>query len=179
MIRRNLFFALIIIFLLLTSCKTPYEFEGDILSALNQNTATIISFKKDADSPVAFEMSYPIGQNLKASDLPGNDNPVVKAFRPGFDINGWKIVENSANVSKYFTLDESGKVQTVHIGPASYTLCVAGYVAATDTPYKIVYKIQNLTQDGYEVYQEKACQGKTSTPEDPSYTDAASDLHEI
>ena len=178
-IRRNLNLALIFFMIVFASCKTPYEYNGDILSALNQNSSTVISFKKDADSPVALEVSYLIGRNLQASDLPGKDNPVVKAFKPGFDVSGWKVVEDSADVSRYFTLDDSGKVQTFHIGPASYTLYVAGYIAATDTPNKIVYKTQNLTLNGYEVYQEKNCEGKTSTQEDKSYTDAATGLPEI
>lgn len=170
---------ILVILLVFASCKTPYEYNGDLLAVLNQNTTSLISFKKDLDSPVALEMAYTIGKNLTAADLPGKNNPVVKAFRPGFDVSGWKLEENTTDLSKYFTFDNSGKIQTLHISPVSYTLYVAGYVAATDTPYKIVYKIQNASLNGYDLYREKNCEGKTSTPEDPSYTNAASDLPQI
>ena len=65
------------------------------------------------------------------------------------------------------------------MGVRSITLYGAKYSAATDTPYKIIYKTQNLTMDGYEYYSEQEMEGTTSTPDQPSFTDAANNLIDI
>ena len=167
--------------LLFTSCKTEYEFDGDILSTINEDNSTIISFKKDQKSPVAFTRSYKIGGNYSSSQLPGNDNPEVAGLNQGFNITGWKLdLENSPkSENKNFTIDEEGYVTSFHMGITSVTLYAAGYVASSDTPYKIIYKTQNLAMDDYEYYDEADMTGTTSTPENPSYTDAANNLIEI
>lgn len=179
---------------ILISCSevtaAGFEFDGDILGALNQDTSSTIYFKKDIDSEVAFTLQYKIGQNYTASELPGNDSEKVAALKPGFDLTGWKPQTDdtaasgtasaaATSLSRFFTLDENGYIQSFHMPAVSLTLYGGGYTASTDTPYKIIYKIQNITMDGYEYYSEQAMTGTTTTPEAPSYTDATNNLIEI
>lgn len=178
---KSLLFSLSVIFaiLLFASCKTEAEFDGDILEVINTETSSTISFKKDKDSPVAFVKSYKIGIDYTAADLPGNNNAEVDALNPGFDLVGWALEEEDTDLQKIFTYDEQGCIKTFHMGVRSITLYGAKYTAATDTPYKIIYKTQNLTMDGYEDYSDVTLEGTTSTPDAPSYTDAANNLIEI
>ena len=171
--------SLLLVLLLFAACKTEAEFDGDILEAVNADTSSVISFKKDKDSPVAFEKAYTIGINYSASDLPGNDNENVEKLNPGFDLLGWALDDADIDLQDIFTFDSEGFITAFHMGVRSITLYGAKYTAATDTPYKIVYKIQNKTMDGYDVYDEQMMEGTTSTPEEPSYTDAANNLLDI
>ncbi len=161
---------------LFAACKTDAEFDGDILEAINADTSSTISFKKDKDSPVAFEQTYTIGGNYTLQDLPGNDDEKVDQLNPGFDLVGWKLDDADNDLRNVFTFDENGCISSFHMGPRSITLYGGGYTASTDTPYKIIYKTQNITMDGYDYYDELAMTGTTSTPEEPSYTDAANNL---
>jgi len=165
--------------LLFASCTTETEFDGDILEAVNADTSSVISFKKDKDSPVAFEKAYTIGINYSASDLPGNDNENVERLNPGFELVGWALDDADVDLQDIFTFDTEGCITAFHMGVRSITLYGAKYAAATDTPYKIIYKTQNKTMDSYEVYDEQMMEGTTSTPEEPSYTDAANNLIDI
>ena len=171
-------FALIALSLF-ASCKTEAEYDGDILKEINANTSTTISFKKDKDSPVAFVKTYKIGSNYTAADLPGNDNEEVDKLNPGFDLVGWALEEEDEVLRKSISYDEQGCIKTLHMGARSITLYGAKYSASTDTPYKIIYKTQNLTMDDYEYHSEQKQQGTTSTPEAPSFTDAANNLIDI
>lgn len=162
-----------------TACKNQAEFNGDILAALSSDTSTTISFKKDINSPVAFVQSYTIGGNYTVRDLPGNDNEKVDKLNPGFDLIGWKLDCIDGDIRNYFTFDEYGYVKDFHMSTTAITLYGGGYTASTDTPYKIIYKTQNITMDGYDYYSEQAMTGTTSTPDAPSYTDAANNLIEI
>lgn len=164
---------------LFASCETPAEFNGDILAALTSDTSTTISFKKDINSPVAFVQSYTIGGNYTVRDLPGNGNEKVDKLNPGFDLIGWKLDCIDGDIRNYFTFDEHGYVKDFHMSTTAITLYGGGYTAATDTPYKIIYKIQNVAMNGYDYYSEQAMTGTTSTPDAPSYTDAANNLIEI
>ncbi len=162
-----------------TACKNQAEFNGDILAALSSDTSTTISFKKDRNSPVAFVQNYTIGGNYTVKDLPGKDNEKVDKLNPGFDLIGWKVEGLNGDIENDFNFDENGYVKGFHMGTTSITLYGGGYTAATDTPYKIIYKTQNVTMDGYEYYSEQAMTGTTSIPDAPSYTDAANNLIEI
>ncbi len=161
------------------ACKTEAEFDGDILESINADTSSTISFKKDKDSPVAFEKTYFIGADYTMQDLPGNDDEKVDQLNPGFDLIGWKVEGLDGDMQKSFTFDENGCISSFHMGPRSITLYGGGYTASTDTPYKIIYKTQNITMDGYDYYDELEMQGTTSTPEVPSYTDALNHLADI
>ena len=161
------------------ACKTEAEFDGDILKAVNADTSSIISFKKDRESPVAFTKSYKIGKNYTAADLPGNNNAEVESLNPGFDLLGWALEEEDEALQDIISYDEDGCIMAFHMGVRSITLYGAKYSAATDTPYKIIYKTQNLTMDGYEYYSEQEMEGTTSTPDQPSFTDATNNLIEI
>ena len=180
-IKKTLLFTLAVLAAVLhfTSCQTEYEYDGDILAAVNEDLSSVISFKKDAESPVAFTRKYKIGQDYSSNQLPGNDTPEVSNFNQGFDITGWKLDESAAELQKYFTFDEDGYVTSFHMGIKAITLYAAGYTASSDTPYKIIYKTQNLAMDAYEYYDEAEMTGTTSTPDNPSYTDAANNLIEI
>lgn len=164
---------------LFAGCKTEAEFDGDILEAINEDTSSVISFKKDRNSPVAFELSYTIGGNYTVEDLPGNEDEKVDQLNPGFDLIGWKLEDADDDMRSAFTFDANGCVTSFHMGTRSLTLYGGGFVAASDTPYKIVYKIQNLAMNGYDYYDELAMTGTTSTPDAPSYTDAANNLKTI
>lgn len=164
---------------LFLSCKTQAEYNGDILAVINEDSSTVVSFKKDLNSPVAFTQKYTIGKDYTVKDLPGNDNEKVDKLNPGFELVGWKVVGGNFEMDKSFTLDENGYVKGFHMGTTEITFYGGGYTASTDTPYKIVYKTQNITMDGYDYYSEQAMTGTTSTPEAPSYTDAANNLIEI
>jgi len=161
------------------ACKTEAEFDGDILESINADTSSTISFKKDKDSPVAFEKTYFIGADYTMQDLPGNDDEKVDLLNPGFDLIGWKVEGLDGDMQKSFTFDENGCISSFHMGPRSITLYGGGYTASTDTPYKIIYKTQNITMDGYDYYDEQAMTGTTSTPDAPSYTDATNNLIDI
>lgn len=161
------------------ACKTEAEFDGDILESINADTSSTISFKKDKDSPVAFEKTYFIGADYTMQDLPGNDDEKVDQLNPGFDLIGWKVEGLDGDMQKSFTFDENGCISSFHMGPRSITLYGGGYTASTDTPYKIIYKTQNITMDGYDYYDEQAMTGTTSTPDAPSYTDATNNLIDI
>ena len=161
------------------ACKTEAEFDGDILESINADTSSTISFKKDKDSPVAFEKTYFIGADYTMQDLPGNDDEKVDQLKPGFDLIGWKVEGLDGDMQKSFTFDENGCISSFHMGPRSITLYGGGYTASTDTPYKIIYKTQNITMDGYDYYDEQAMTGTTSTPDAPSYTDATNNLIDI
>ena len=166
-------------FTLFAACKTEAEFDGDILESINADTSSTISFKKDKDSPVAFEKTYFIGADYTMQDLPGNDDEKVDQLNPGFDLIGWKVEGLDGDMQKSFTFDENGCISSFHMGPRSITLYGGGYTASTDTPYKIIYKTQNITMDGYDYYDEQAMTGTTSTPDAPSYTDATNNLIDI
>ncbi len=161
------------------ACKTEAEFDGDILESINADTSSTISFKKDKDSPVAFEKTYFIGADYTMQDLPGNDDEKVDQLNPGFDLIGWKVEGLDGDMQKSFTFDENGCISSFHMGPRSIILYGGGYTASTDTPYKIIYKTQNITMDGYDYYDEQAMTGTTSTPDAPSYTDATNNLIDI
>lgn len=161
------------------ACKTESEFDGDILEAIDADTSTIISFKKDRNSPVAFELAYTIGGDYTVQDLPGNEDEKVDQLNPGFDLIGWKLEETDSDLRSVFTFDDKGCVKSFHMGTRSLTLYGGGYIAASDTPYKIIYKTQNITMDGYDYYDEQAMTGTTSTPDAPSYTDATNNLKNI
>ena len=158
------------------ACKTETEFDGDILEAIEADTSTIISFKKDRNSPVAFELSYTIGGDYTVQDLPGNEDEKVDQLNPGFDLIGWKLEDTDSDLRSVFTFDDKGCVKSFHMGTRSLTLYGGGYIAASDTPYKIIYKTQNITMDGYDYYDEQVMTGTTSTPDAPSYTDATNNL---
>ncbi len=164
---------------LFLSCKTEAEFNGDILAAINEDSSTVVSFKKDINSPVAFTQRYTIGKDYTVKDLPGNDNEKVDKLNPGFELVGWKLEGDNEDRFNVCTLDENGYVKSFHMSTTAITLYGGGYTASTDTPYKIIYKIQNITMDGYDYYSEQAMTGTTSTPDAPSYTDAANNLIEI
>ena len=172
--RKILFLSLFAV--LLCACETHPQFNGDILESIKADSLSKISFKKDKDSPVAFERTYSIGANYTLQDLPGNDDENVDKLNQGFDLVGWMLDEADNDLQNMFTFDETGFITAFHMGPRSITLYGGGYTASTDTPYKIVYKIQNLTMDGYNEYDYSKQQGTTSTPEAPSYTDAANNL---
>ena len=172
--RKILFLSLFAV--LLCACETHPQFNGDILESIMTDSLSKISFKKDKDSPVAFERTYLIGANYTLQDLPGNDDENVDKLNQGFDLVGWMLDEADNDLQNMFTFDETGFITAFHMGPRSITLYGGGYTASTDTPYKIVYKIQNLTMDGYNEYDYSMQQGTTSTPEAPSYTDAANNL---
>lgn len=161
------------------ACKTEAEFDGDILEAIEADTSTIISFKKDRNSPVAFELSYTIGGDYTVQDLPGNEDEKVDQLNPGFDLIGWKLEDTDSDLRSVFTFDDKGCVKSFHMGTRSLTFYGGGYIAASDTPYKIIYKTQNITMDGYDYYDEQAMTGTTSTPDAPSYTDATNNLKNI
>lgn len=165
--------------MLLASCKTETEFDGDILESINADTSSTISFKKDKNSPVAFELTYTIGGDYTLEDLPGNDDEKVEQLNPGFDLIGWKLDDADNDLRSVFNFDTEGCVSSFHMGTRSITLYGAGYTASTDTPYKIVYKTQNLAMNGYEVHSEKVMTGTTSTPDAPSYTDATNNTIDI
>lgn len=164
---------------LFAACKTEAEFDGDILEAINADTSSVISFKKDKNSPVAFELSYSIGGDYTLEDLPGNDDEKVDQLNPGFDLIGWKLDDADNDLRSCFNFDAEGCVSSFHMGTRSITLYGAGYTASTDTPYKIVYKTQNLAMTGYEVHSEQILTGTTSTPDAPSYTDATNHTIDI
>ncbi len=164
---------------LFAACKTEAEFDGDILEAINADTSSVISFKKDRNSPVAFELSYSIGGDYTLEDLPGNDDEKVDQLNPGFDLIGWKLDDADNDLRSSFTFDAEGCVSSFHMGTRSITLYGAGYTASTDTPYKIVYKTQNLAMTGYDVHSEQILTGTTSTPDAPSYTDATNHTIDI
>ena len=169
---------LILISALLTSCKDP-QFNGDILEVMEKNLTSTVYFKKDADSPVAFSYTFKIGEEYSVSDLPDNKTAREYELYPGFDLGGWKPLYSDGADDNAYTLDANGFITSFHMTIAPLTVYGAGYTAATDTPYKIIYKIQNLTMDGYDYYDERAMTGTTSTPQAPSYTDAAGNLLEI
>ena len=165
--------------LLFAACKTEAEFDGDILSAIEADTSSIISFKKDKNSPVAFVKAYKIGKNYTAADLPGNSSAEVRKMYPGYDVTGWALDDSDIDLQDIITLDEDGCVKEFHMGVRGITLYGAGYQVATDTPYKVVFKTQNIAMDGYEYHSELRLTGTTSIPEAPSYTDAANNLKDI
>ena len=175
--RKTLFLSLFAV--LLFACKTHPEFNGDILESVKADSSATISFKKDKDSPVAFERTYLIGRDYTFQDLPGNDDENVDNLNPGFDLVGWKLDESDDDLQNIFTFDDSGCITAFHMGPRSITLYGGAYIAATDTPYKIVYKTQNLTMDGYNDYDQVMLEGTTSSPVAPSYTDAKNNLINI
>ena len=175
---KSLLFSLLTL-LIFASCKTEAEFDGDIITEIENATLSTISFKKDKTSPVAFEKTYRIGNDYTVEDLPGNDNEEVGNFRPGFELVGWALDDADLDLKDIFTFDENGCVKAFHMGARSLTLYGAKYKASNNTPYKVIYKIQNLTMDDYEYYSEEQLEGTTSTPEEPSYTDAANNLIEI
>ena len=164
---------------LFLSCKAQAEYNGDILAAINEDSSTVVSFKKDINSPVAFTQRYTIGKDYTVKDLPGNDNEKVYKMNPGFELIGWKLEGDNGDRFNACTLDENGYIKSFHMSTNAITLYGGGYTASTDTPYKIIYKTQNITMDGYEYYSEQAMTGTTSTPDAPSYTDAANNLIEI
>lgn len=178
---KSVLFSLFVtcVFLLFAACKTEAEYDGDILKEIDSNISSTISFKKDRESPVAFVKTYKIGTNYTAADLPANGNEEVDKLNPGFDLLGWALEEEDEDLQSIISYDENGCIKDFHMGVRSITLYGAKYSAATDTPYKIIYKTQNLTMDDYEYYSEQAMQGTTSTPEEPSFTDASNNLIDI
>ena len=164
--------------LIIASCSN-YQYDGDILAEIQGDTRSTISFKKDKESPVAFTVTFEIGKDYNVSDLPGNDNQDVDKMNPGFELGGWVPDSTDADFLSAVSLDENGFIQSFHMTPLDVTFYGAGYYASTDTPYKIVYKIQNEARDGYDVYEEREMTGTTSTPEAPSYTAAGDNLIEI
>ena len=169
---------LILISALFTSCQDA-QFNGDILEVMEQNLTSTVYFQKDADSPVAFSYTFKIGEDYSVSELPDNRTAREYELNPGFDLGGWKPLYTNGADDNAYTLDANGFIKSFHMTITPLTVYGAGYTAATDTPYKIIYKTQNLTMDGYEYYDERAMTGTTSTPEAPSYTDAAGNLLEI
>ena len=107
---------------LFAACKTEVEFDGDILDSINTDTSSTISFKKDKDSPVAFQRTYSIGSEYTLQDLPGNDDENVDQLNPGFDLVGWKLDDADNDLRNVFTFDENGCISSFHMGPRSITL---------------------------------------------------------
>lgn len=169
--------AVILISAVISISCSDAEFNGDILAALEENNSSTVEFKKDAKSEVAFVMQFKIGNDYSAEDLPSVDAEEVLALKPGFDLIGWKPAADSTN-NQFYTLDKKGFIQSFHMTANPFTV-YGDFTASKNTPYKIIYKTQNVTMDGYELYQEKEMTGTTSTPEAPSYTDAASNVISI
>lgn len=168
-----------LIFALIISSCSGYQFDGDIIAAMEGGRKSTISFKKDKDSEVAFQITYEIGMDYDVTDLPGNDNEAVDKLKPGYDLGGWMPATIDSDFISGVQYDENGFIKTFHMTPRDIILYGAGYYAASDTPYKIIYKIQNEALNGYDYYDEAILTGTTSTPEAPSYTDAANNLISI
>ena len=164
--------------LIIASCSN-YQYDGDILAEIQGDKTSTISFKKDQESPVAFTITFEIGKDYKVSDLPGKENKSVKEMNPGFDLGGWVPETSDKDFMSAVSLDENGFVESFHMTPINVTFYGAGYSAATDTPYKIIFMVQNETRDGYDLYDELEMTGTTSTPDAPSFTVAEENLIEI
>lgn len=178
-IRRITQIIMPLIFTLIISSCSGYQYDGDIIAAMESGSTSTISFKKDKSSEVAFQLTYEIGKDYNVTDLPGNDNEAVDKLNPGFELGGWLPDTSDSDFMSGVQYDENGFIKSFHMTPMNLIFYGAGYFASTDTPYKIIYKIQNETLDGYDYYDEVIMTGTTSTPEAPSYTDAASNLIEI
>ena len=122
-----------ILFALLIASCSNYEYNGDILTAIQEGSTSQISFKKDVDSPVAFSVSYKIGKNYSVSDLPGNDNEFVAGLRRGYGIAGWGIDSADDEFMNHVLLDENGYVKSFHMTSRDVIFYGAGYYPATYT----------------------------------------------
>ena len=124
----SLIFALVIF-----SCS-GYQYDGDILSALQEDTNSTISFKKDRNSEVVFTLTYKIGLDYSSSDLPGNDNEDVDKMNPGFELGGWLPDSSDTDFMSAVVYDEKGFIKSFHMTPSNVIFYGAGYTASTDTP---------------------------------------------
>ena len=176
----SLFSIIISLLILITSCTEAYEFNGDLLQEVKEASQTYVNFQKDEDSPVAFSVAYNIGEDISAGDLPGADDERVRKLKPGYIVSGWKYsIKNNGDVTNSVKADANGYIISFHMTPIELYLYAGDFIPAKDTPYKIVYKIQNKTLDGYDVYKTVTKKGTTSTAEAASYTQAAGNLIDI
>ena len=165
---------------LIFSCNN-YEFNGDIGDAVEQDTSSIIYFKKDSTSPVAFTKLYKIGEDYSITDLPDSSTDEVWDMYPGYELGGWKPEASEGGLQT----DSSGYVTAFHMSPKSITLYGDGYTPSTRTPYKLILYTQQVSGSDYDEHSRITARGTTggntdaaanipSLPgfETPTYTDA-------
>lgn len=159
--------ALILLPLSFISCQTEYEYDGDILAAIEEDTSAKIYFKKDETSPVAFTKLYKIGTNVTLSDLPDRYSADVWNMNPGYDLGGWKTNDTPMELET----DAGGYVKSFHVSRDSITLYGDGYTISSRTPYKINLYVEKFNPVSpyyydpkeYDYYSTVNAQGTTDT----------------
>ena len=127
-----------------------------------------------------FSIAFDIGQNVKVTDLPGPDDERLSKLKAGYTINGWKLSkQNGGDVERAVKTDAEGYVQSFYMSTLDVYLYAGELIPSKNTPYTIIYKIQNKALDDYEEYKRVTKKGTTSTPEDISMTKAAANLIDI
>lgn len=137
------------------SCKLNYQFNGDIRKQLEEDSSTVIYFKKDSTSPVAFTKLYRIGGNYTAADLPNMYSQDVWNMNPGYDLGGWKIETSSISNARNLEIDATGYVSSFYLSSKSITLFGDGYLPSTRTPYTIVLSKEKLNPASPYLYSPK------------------------
>ncbi len=140
----------------IVSCEY-YEFNGEIEKLVEEDSSSIIYFKKTPDSPVAFSKKFKIGENYSISDLPDRYSDDVWNMYPGYDLGGWKTEDSYEGLQT----DENGYVTSFHMSPKAITLYGDGYTRSNRTPYTIVLNTQNISLSGYNRYSVINARGTT------------------
>ena len=141
---------------IITSCEN-YEFNGEISDVVEQDISSIIYFKKDPNSPVAFSKQYKIGEDYSITDLPDMYSDEVWDMYPGYDLGGWKCEATDDGLQT----DNSGYVTGFHMSPKSITLYGDGYTRSSRTPYTIIIYTQKVSGSEYDEYTRITGRGTT------------------
>ncbi len=164
------------------SCQA--QFMGDIMGRIDEIYSSNIYFCpsiSDLDTYIC--ESYPIGEEITASDLPVSENDSrFDSFNPGYDVVGWafysygslvddklKLSTASINTEDIVSSESGSSVASIKI-TSNHIILTAIYSVADDTPYSVVPFLESLDQDGgyvededYTEEYQKSFEGTTGT----------------
>lgn len=150
----NLYISFILFLVIaISGCKANVQFLGDIFTTLDENQTTVFNFyaSKEDEEP-KFSISYKIGQELSAENLPTGDDERVAGFKPGYEVAGWQFYRYTDSVetavSDTLITETAGKISSIKISADRVDL-VSVYKVSDKTPYTVKYYLEDLDLSGF------------------------------